>query len=588
MGLWYVARPMDRPRGLVVGMSLLAAAVALLAEPGAAAQPRPPKPGSLAQSLPPDARRDYDAGKLLFEDGDYATALLKYQAAYDRTRDPRLLWNVAVCQKDLRHYAKAAATLTRYLGEGGELLSASDRHDAQELSRAIAPFTVPTTIHVSEPGTQVWVDEALVGQSPLPAPVALDMGTRRVRAKKDGYRLFDREFPVGGSAATTIEVTLERQGGHVQLNVPADATVWIDEREAGHGPRLELDLTAGPHATRVTAPRMRPLQTDVVVEDGRSRALDLALEAEAAPVAEVHVAVTCAGPDPLPQDALAVFFDDASESALPLGARIRREPGHEVVAYVAYRIAPGHHVVHVASQHCEAQDAAIDAPEGGVADVKGALSPSNHWLEGTPAGSPDGWRLSAGLIESSTTFSSYQNFFGSSFNNLGNIGATLVGPTATAGLHGRWLTALLDARFQLARVTGSALTQTAGQLSAYDSTFSQWSIGARPGVRLPLVVAALSTGIGFHVGQYFFSPDTAGSSKSGSYVSLSFWAALDAQPFCEWGMQVGTSTSYDNYSVANGAGNSGVTSLWLQAIYTPNTMCTRRRAGLLRIEGTTR
>src|ERR1700723_275589 len=61
----------------------------------------------LAQSLPADARRDYDAGKLLFEDGDYATALLKYQAAYDQTHDPRLLWNVAVCQKDLRHYARA-------------------------------------------------------------------------------------------------------------------------------------------------------------------------------------------------------------------------------------------------------------------------------------------------------------------------------------------------------------------------------------------------------------------------------------------------------------------------------------------------
>ena len=45
------------------------------------------RPASLAESLPADARRDYDAGKLLFEDGDYATALLKYQAAYDR--DPR-------------------------------------------------------------------------------------------------------------------------------------------------------------------------------------------------------------------------------------------------------------------------------------------------------------------------------------------------------------------------------------------------------------------------------------------------------------------------------------------------------------------
>ena len=452
---------------------------------------------------------------------------------------------------------------------------------------------MPTTIAVSEPGAQIWIDDALVGSSPLPGPVALDMGTRRVRVKKDGFRLFDMEFPVGGSAATTIDVTLERQGGHLQLNVPAGATVWVDDREVGRGPLLELDLAAGPHATRVAAARMRTLQTDVVVEDGKSRVLNLALEAEAAPVAEVHVAVSCGGPDPLPQDALAVFFDDATESALPLGARIRREPGHEVVAYVAYRVAPGHHTVHVAAQHCEAQDAEVDAPEGGVADVKGALFPSNHWLEGTPAGSPDGWRLSAGLIESSTTFTSYQNFFSTGPASPGPVGATLIGPTAMAGLQGRWLTALLDARFQVTRITGDVAPTPGQQLtSSYNSTLSQWSIGARPGVRLPLVVAALSTGVGVHFGQYFFSPDTLGSSQSGSYVSLSYWIALDAQPFCEWGMQAGGAASYDNYSVKTGAGGvgntGGVTSLWLQAIYTPNSQCTRRRAGLFRIQGTTR
>jgi len=592
---------MDRPRGLEVGLLLAVGTAVLLAGPGAAAQPRPPRPRPLADSLPPAARRDYDAGKLLFEDGDYATALLKYQAAFDQTHDLRLLWNVAVCQKDLRHYARAAATLQRYLTEGGDQLSPSDRHDAQELARAIAPFTVPTTIQVSEPDAQIWIDDALVGRSPLAGPVALDMGTRRVRVKKDGYRLFDREFPVGGSAATAFEVTLERQGGHLQLNVPADATVWLDEHEMGHGPRLELDLPVGAHAMRLVAPRMRPLQTDVVVEDGKSRALDLALEAEAPPVSEVHVAVSCMGPDPLAQADLAVFFDDAPESALPLGARIRREPGREVVAYVAYRVAPGHHAIHVTSQLCEGQDAVVDVPEGGVAYVKGSLAPANHWLEGSPAGSPDGWRLSAGLIESSTSFASYQNFssgnLGLGTGPVGTVGGTLVGPAATAGLQGRWLTALLDARFQVGRQTGTlpapvlesnGSTVPTGTLVAYNSTLSQWSVGARPGVRIPLVVAAVSTGVGLHVGQYFYSPDT-GTSRAGAFASVSYWIALDAQPFCEWGLQVAWAVSSDDYGgTSGGVSNGGVTSLWAHATYTPNTVCTKRRAGLFRIEGTTR
>jgi hypothetical protein len=194
-------------------------------------------------------------------------------------------------------------------------------------------------------------------------------------------------------------------------------------------------------------------------------------------------------------------------------------------------------------------------------------------------------------MESSPTFSGFKNFFspsaGLGSQAIGSVGAILVGPTATAGLQGRWLTALVDARFQLTRVTGSA--EVAGEPVAYDSTLSHWSVGVRPGVRLPLVVAALSTGLGLHVGQYFFAPDTAGSSKSGSFLSASYWAALDAQPFCEWGLQMGAAASYDTYGgISGGVGGGVVTSLWFQATYTSNTACNRRRGGLLRIEGTTR
>src|SRR5580692_10239044 len=129
---------MSRPLGLEFGPFLPAAlplfavvATLLLLEPAASAQPHGPGPrptarrASLADSLPADARRDYDAGKLLFEDGDYATALLKYQAAYDSTKDARLLWDVAVCEKSLRHYARALAALARYLTEGHDVLAAA-------------------------------------------------------------------------------------------------------------------------------------------------------------------------------------------------------------------------------------------------------------------------------------------------------------------------------------------------------------------------------------------------------------------------------------------------------------------------------
>src|ERR1700733_6393409 len=79
--------------------------LALLAAPApAAAQPRkpgravfaPPKP--LSATLTGQAKADYDGGVLLYQDGDHATALQKFQHAYDVSKDPRLLWNVAACE----------------------------------------------------------------------------------------------------------------------------------------------------------------------------------------------------------------------------------------------------------------------------------------------------------------------------------------------------------------------------------------------------------------------------------------------------------------------------------------------------------
>jgi len=393
--------------------------------------------------------------------------------------------------------------------------------------------------------------------------------------------------PVGGSASTTVDVRVEPAAGHLDVHVPDGAVVAVDEHEVGRGPRVALDLPAGAHALRVTAPRMRPLVTDVVVEDGKSRALDLALEPEAEPSSQVHVAVGCGSPEPLGQEGLVVFFDDATESALPLGVAMRREPGREVVAYVAYRVSPGKHAVHVAALGCESMDTTVVAPEGGVADVRGSLPLADTWFRGSPAGSPDGWRIGVGVVESSTTFTTYNNFF---LNYPGvhppqlSIGMTMFGPSIVAGLQTRWTTVLVDGRFEYGRNTGLVYDENYKPVSV-NSRLTQWLVGARPGVRLPLYIAALSGGLGVHLGQYFFTPDS-GSSKSGLVFSTSLWGAVDIQPFCEWGAQIGGSESYDNYSVGNGAGNTGVTSLWLQATYTPNGMCNRKQAGHFHIEGT--
>src|SRR5579862_6460258 len=126
------------------------AAPALADPPKAAAAPagKPQKP--LSQSLTGQAKADFEAAKLLANDGDFAGAVIKFQSAYDSAKDVRLLWNVAFCEKNLRHYAKVIATLKRYVDEGAATLSAGDKKDAQDLIATVESFTTRATINVSE------------------------------------------------------------------------------------------------------------------------------------------------------------------------------------------------------------------------------------------------------------------------------------------------------------------------------------------------------------------------------------------------------------------------------------------------------
>ena len=131
------------------------------AEPSAPAAPAIP---ALADTLTGDAKADYDSGKLLYGDGDFAGALVKFGASYDKSKDARLLWNMAACEKNLRHYSKVVRALERYLAEGGDTISDEDRADAERLIQTVSEFVSKVRFDVNEPGATVTVDADDVDQ----------------------------------------------------------------------------------------------------------------------------------------------------------------------------------------------------------------------------------------------------------------------------------------------------------------------------------------------------------------------------------------------------------------------------------------
>ncbi|WP_437299864.1 PEGA domain-containing protein [Sorangium sp. So ce426] len=233
----------------------------------------------LAESLTGMARAEHGAGAALFDDGDYAGALARYERAYELSRDHRLLWKVALCQKNLRRYAAMIATLRRMEAEAGAALSARDRQDVADLIKAAGSFVSLLDVTASEPGAAVFVDDEPVGTTPLAAPVPIDIGERRIRVSKPGFVDLVRQVKVVGGDSVALAARLDRavHRGRLAIAAGQDDLIAIDGKVVGKG-RWEGSVQSGTHALRVTAPGMTPHEAQILVRDDERRRIDVSLE----------------------------------------------------------------------------------------------------------------------------------------------------------------------------------------------------------------------------------------------------------------------------------------------------------------------
>src|SRR5580700_4207622 len=116
---------------LAVGLGASDAA-AQTADAGEIAEAGPSRPG-LADALTGPALAAYDEATALLNAKDDRSALEKYQRAYALSKDPRLLFDMAVCDRDLGRYAQMQTYLLRYEQEEAGQMSpeqVAQIHDA--------------------------------------------------------------------------------------------------------------------------------------------------------------------------------------------------------------------------------------------------------------------------------------------------------------------------------------------------------------------------------------------------------------------------------------------------------------------------
>lgn len=249
----------------------------------------------LSETLNEAARKEYEAAKALYQMGDSKGAFYKFQAAYELYPDPRLLWNMATCSKNLRQYAEALELVRRYQKLGGGLLDENDRREAGEVERALTSLTTTVALKGLDPGTTVTLDNRPVDK---PAePFLLDLGPHTLVFARKGFRTKTVNHNGKPSQVAELDATLLREVHEGTLVVTARAgdSISVDGKPVALG-NYRGTLKSGGHIVRVSAKDYQSFQQEIQIVDDETRTIPVALDKEKAfPLLPVVGAVVAVG-----------------------------------------------------------------------------------------------------------------------------------------------------------------------------------------------------------------------------------------------------------------------------------------------------
>jgi hypothetical protein len=138
-----------------------------------------PPPAVPQQASEADAH--FREGVALYKEQSFAAALVEFRKAYAVQPDWHVLYNIGITQLELRDAAGALTALDRYMHEASRI---SDKRKAEVLEQLekLRGRVGTLRVAVNREGAEITIDDVSVGKSPLPGPVVVNIGPRRVVA----------------------------------------------------------------------------------------------------------------------------------------------------------------------------------------------------------------------------------------------------------------------------------------------------------------------------------------------------------------------------------------------------------------------
>jgi hypothetical protein len=192
---------------------ILALVLAAIAGSSGAAHARPDAPVKPAAPTSPrdgddakltEAQRLFHRGIELYKNGDFAGAQAEFTRAHELVPNYKILYNLGQVTYQRHDHAAALRYFRQYLADGVDQISAERRHevtgDITDLEQRIARLQIDT----AEEGAEVFVDDVLVGKTPLRALIAVNGGPRKVDLVARGGEHRSRQVDVGSGEIVRV------------------------------------------------------------------------------------------------------------------------------------------------------------------------------------------------------------------------------------------------------------------------------------------------------------------------------------------------------------------------------------------------
>lgn len=242
----------------------IALAVTLVAPSALAQQPRPlvPPPGAPPPAAPPaapltiraqlsgDARDAWDRAQQLLRAKNFEGGLVEFTRAYDLSKNPRVLFNVGICEKGLSHYARASMRFEQELREGDATLTDDEKRELREAIAIVRRYVTTVSVTSSEPGAHLLVDGFEIGVTPFKEPITVDVGHRELTLKKDGFVSQTKGIDVNAGVPAAVDFHLDalNKTGNVTVSISGapSATISMDGIDMGPAP-FKGNVAVGRH-----------------------------------------------------------------------------------------------------------------------------------------------------------------------------------------------------------------------------------------------------------------------------------------------------------------------------------------------------